>query len=255
MLNIFNDSSRQRQMGIGLIELMIAMTLSLLIGAAVIQVFLGQRQTFRTQDDMARIQENARFALEQIARDVRFVGFWGCSRRAPITNATGNSLNDALADTAVTGTANSLNLVFVTPSPTVEVSAGAANQDAFTSASTRLIADCTNATVFTGSANTFPAGFGNGAQIFQLSRVTYSLSGAQLMRGTDSIIDSGVQGFAVDYGFDSTGDDVIDSYRTANDVGTNWGSVRSIRVVLTLRGEVVGDQVFKSVIAIRNRLP
>ena len=255
MLAPMNGFSPRRQEGIGLIELMIAMTLSLIIGIAVIQAFFAQRQTFRTQDDMARIQENARFALEQIARDVRLVGYWGCSRMAPITNATGLAQNDDLAGTAVTGTADSLDLTFVTPSPTAEVVLGAADQSAFTPLSTRLIANCTAATVFTGSGNTFPAGFGNGAEVYQLSRVSYSLNGAQLMRGADSIIDSGVQGFAVDYGFDSTGDDAIDAYRTAAGVGTSWGSVRSIRVELTLRGEVVGDQVFKSVIAIRNRLP
>ena len=36
----------------------------LVIGAAVIEVFISQRQTYRTQDDMARIQENARFVEE-----------------------------------------------------------------------------------------------------------------------------------------------------------------------------------------------
>ena len=74
--------------GFGLVELLVAMALSLVIGVAVLQVYVSQRQTYRAQDDLARLQENARFAFEQIAQDLRRVGFIGCSRKASWANDT-----------------------------------------------------------------------------------------------------------------------------------------------------------------------
>jgi type IV pilus assembly protein PilW len=66
------------QHGLSLVELMVAMTIGLLITAAIGYIYLGSRQTFRTVDDFSRIQENYRYALDQIGVDVRNAGFSGC---------------------------------------------------------------------------------------------------------------------------------------------------------------------------------
>jgi type IV pilus assembly protein PilW len=66
------------QQGMSLVELMVAMTIGLLITAAIGYIYLGSRQTFRTVDDFSRIQENYRYALDQIGVDVRNAGFSGC---------------------------------------------------------------------------------------------------------------------------------------------------------------------------------
>lgn len=67
-----------RQKGLSLIELMISLALGLLIIAAVGTVYLGSRQTFRTQDAMARMQEGARYVFETMGFDLRQTGF-GCA--------------------------------------------------------------------------------------------------------------------------------------------------------------------------------
>jgi len=67
-----------RQQGFSLIEMMISLVLGGLIIAAVGTVYLGSRQSFRTQDSMARMQEGARYAFETMSVDLRQVGF-GCS--------------------------------------------------------------------------------------------------------------------------------------------------------------------------------
>ncbi len=56
---------------------MVSLVLGGLIIAAVGTVYLGSRQSFRTQDAMARMQEGARYAFETMSFDVRQVGF-GC---------------------------------------------------------------------------------------------------------------------------------------------------------------------------------
>jgi type IV pilus assembly protein PilW len=67
-----------QQTGISLIEIMVAMVISLFLLGGVMQVYMGNRITYRFSDATARIQENGRFAIETIATDVRMAGFWGC---------------------------------------------------------------------------------------------------------------------------------------------------------------------------------
>lgn len=67
------------QCGLTLIELMVAIVIGLILTAGVIQIFLGSHQTYRFQEELSRIQENGRFALETLARDVRNADFRGCA--------------------------------------------------------------------------------------------------------------------------------------------------------------------------------
>lgn len=70
--------SERREHGFNLIELMVAITLGFIVVGAVGYLFLGSRQSFRTTDNLSRMQENARYALETMARDVRMAGYIGC---------------------------------------------------------------------------------------------------------------------------------------------------------------------------------
>ncbi|MNZ44031.1 hypothetical protein D3C78_616500 [compost metagenome] len=71
--------------GISLIELLIALTLSLVIGIAVTQMFLASKTTYRLQEAMARVQENGRFAVNFLASDIRMAGFMGCGNISEMT--------------------------------------------------------------------------------------------------------------------------------------------------------------------------
>lgn len=64
--------------GFSLVELMIAATIGLILLGGIGYVYLGSRQIFRTQDDFSRIQENVRYALDQVGVDVRMAGYAGC---------------------------------------------------------------------------------------------------------------------------------------------------------------------------------
>lgn len=81
----------RRQRGVSLVEIMIAITVGLVLTAGVIQVFVSNKQAYRVQEGLARVQENGRFTLAFITRDVRGSGFLGCAGNAtPIVN----TLND-----------------------------------------------------------------------------------------------------------------------------------------------------------------
>ena len=72
----------QRQRGLTLIELMVAITIGLILTAGVIQIFIGSNQTYRFQESMSRIQENGRFGVETIARSLRNADYRGCLGRS-----------------------------------------------------------------------------------------------------------------------------------------------------------------------------
>ena len=66
------------QKGLTLVEIMIAITLSLILLAGVLQIFISNKQTYRTQDAMARIQEGGRFGIHFLTSDIRMAGYMGC---------------------------------------------------------------------------------------------------------------------------------------------------------------------------------
>lgn len=68
------NSKLQVQSGFTLIELMISMTLGLMLLLVISTVFVSSRQSFREQEDNARIQESGRFALEIIGRSLKQAG-------------------------------------------------------------------------------------------------------------------------------------------------------------------------------------
>ncbi|PPD30706.1 MAG: pilus assembly protein PilW [Methylomonas sp.] len=82
-----------RKRGFSLVELMIAMVLGLFLIGGVVSVFLSNRQVYRQNENLARMQENARYAFEVVARDVREAAGIACGNNLP----TGNVLNSPTA--------------------------------------------------------------------------------------------------------------------------------------------------------------
>lgn len=66
------------QGGMSLIELMIAMLIGTVLIAGLLQVFSASRSAYQLSRGLARNQENARFALDFLSRDLRMVGHSGC---------------------------------------------------------------------------------------------------------------------------------------------------------------------------------
>jgi type IV pilus assembly protein PilW len=74
-------SARTKLSGFTVVELLVAIAISLLLLAGVMTLFAHSRTGYERNDRLAQIQENGRFALEMIARDVRAAGYWGCAKR------------------------------------------------------------------------------------------------------------------------------------------------------------------------------
>jgi type IV pilus assembly protein PilW len=85
---------KTRLLGFSAVELMVAMALSLVLLGGVMTLFSNSRNAYETNERLARIQENGRFALEQIVRDVRAAGYAGCAKRTaskPLKNVLNSS--------------------------------------------------------------------------------------------------------------------------------------------------------------------
>lgn len=271
-MRIFNHA-RRRQGGLTLIEIMVAMVVSLILIAGVIQIFVGTRQTYRFQDALARVQENGRFAAEAISRDARLAGFVGCTTLISVTpNAIPPLAIDYSQDNYIEGGVGPalgaepgtdvLTLRMLSPN-TVRLSADMtgpgdvvtipANIPGFQNGDVVGIADCNNVDLFTinGMAGGGPVdvtpnddltkAYLEGTVLSRYREVSYYVApGASgdlaLWRrddGVDTELVDGVEDLWLRYGEDLNNDGAPNVYVEAAAVG-NWSRVRSLRISLLL---------------------
>lgn len=193
-------NGRPQQRGLTLVELMVAMTLGLLILLAVSSIYLGSRQTFRMQEDNARLQETGRYALEVMGRSIRQAGFWNMPIN-PVATAT------AFGGTPITG-----------------ANGAAGAPDTVTVQFDGLIGDrdC-EGTVLAANAVIAEA---------------YSLSGSNLVcDGNDALaaaspLVSDIEDVQILYGIDTNKDQSADRYMATP---ANWAQVVSARVCVQAR--------------------
>lgn len=69
--------SVQAMAGFSLVEFMIATTIGLILMAAVMALFLNSNTTYRVNESVARLQENGRYALDELSYDLQLAGYWG----------------------------------------------------------------------------------------------------------------------------------------------------------------------------------
>jgi type IV pilus assembly protein PilW len=67
---------KKRQSGFSVVELMIAMLLSMTLAGAIITVFVNNNYSFKQDDNIGRMQDDARHALREIAFDLSMAGHY-----------------------------------------------------------------------------------------------------------------------------------------------------------------------------------
>lgn len=68
----------RRMAGLSLIELMVALLISTVLTLGLVEVFAASRAAYQMSEGLARVQENGRFAMDYLQRDLRMVGHFGC---------------------------------------------------------------------------------------------------------------------------------------------------------------------------------
>jgi len=199
------------QKGLTIIELMVAMVLGLLLMAMAIHIFVGSRDTYRYNSNLARLQENGRFAFEQISRVVRMTGYQGDSAAAwvlgPMTLANGGV-------TPLAGTDNAVN-----DSDTITLS--------YQGSTDNFIKDCHGTDVAAGeTVQNLYALDGN-------NQLTCAVTLDGVAGATLPVID-GVEAMHVLFGVDTDNDDAANQYVSAGNVG-DMEDVVSLRLSMLLR--------------------
>lgn len=211
---------------------MIAMTLSLMLLGAVIQVFLSSKITSDLSDDISRIQENGRFSLEFLARDVRMAGFSDIEshRQTPnILNFACKDFNPCTSD----GTGTSSDRIAVTLNP---------QPDAF-----GVETDCTGA--ITGPsdqiANVYFVETDAATGISSLMCRGFNITLNDWNAEKQPLVD-GIDNMQVLYGIHDGPPGGSDKSQVRRFVGansvTNWGDVRAVRIgLLVSSGTEIGS--------------
>jgi type IV pilus assembly protein PilW len=84
--------SARRQRGFSIVELMVAMAISLVLFAGALTIYLSSKGTYVDNERLARLQETGRIAIDLIERDLRATGVHVCNRLMPIPDETSNRL-------------------------------------------------------------------------------------------------------------------------------------------------------------------
>ncbi|MDH3640951.1 MAG: PilW family protein [Gammaproteobacteria bacterium] len=97
-----------RQAGMSLIELMIALVIGSILMIGAITVYTQSRANYIVNESVARLQENARFAMDFLEPDLRLASFWGQTSRSNLVEVPAPPvvMNDCAAGWAVNVFAN-----------------------------------------------------------------------------------------------------------------------------------------------------
>lgn len=201
--------------GLSLIELMISIVLGLLLVAVVIQIYVGSKATYNKQEDLSRLQENGRVALDVIGRVARISGFK--SNPAADYSTLFPSTAPAITGTAgAVGSSDSLVIRF-------QGSGDGLNTSTSPDGS---VVDCLGAT--------YDSNITIYNRLYIASNATTGRSG--LFCDTGNIVGteviSEIENMRFLYGVDVNADGIVDYYVPAGLVGTNWDKVASLRIGL-----------------------
>lgn len=221
--SFFISRSKSSQSGFSLVELMIAMTLSLMLLGAVIQVFLSSKLTSELSNDVSRVQENGRFSLEFLARDIRMAGYSNLPRHRSTPNILNTSC-DSFNPCTSNGAGNNSDRIAVTLNPLPDA----------TGAET----DCTGANVNANDqiANVYYVSTDNATGISSLMCRGYNLTTNTWNASEQPLVD-GIDNMQILYGIDSTEDDrnlsQVNRFVDASSVSAaDWNSIRAVRLAL-----------------------
>jgi len=225
-------NSNDKQRGVSLVEIMVALVAGLILMAGVIRIFVANKQTYRVNEAAARIQENARVAMEFLGRHARMAGY---------RDDSSESFSDAFPEADFAGYSFNEG----------EVVRGTDTEVVLRYEADGLIRDC-------GNGSTPAAG--------SIVNIRLYVDGADLKCQTGTATQpllSDVAAMSIRYGVDSDGDGTANRYDRADGV-SDWAQVVSLRFALTFESTETGTSVisgerlqktYASTVGLRNLLP
>ncbi len=78
-------NSHHHQRGASLIEIMIALLIGIILTSGAVSIFISNNAAANLASQLSRMQENGRFLIEILSKEIRMAGYTGCSSRGNIT--------------------------------------------------------------------------------------------------------------------------------------------------------------------------
>ncbi len=219
-----------RQQGIGLIEVMVAMTISLFLLLGLLMMFQSVRITAQAQTGIARLQENQRTAVNLLSNVVQSAGYFPALDVAdPLVSVDVDALKNNVFPTdnpyvegaGITGTDSSVRIRFQAPATDNAGKAlnchGEANQTA-----NKVIYD-----------NLFYVR--DDQLVCALGADSKAVAGS-----SEKTLVTGLKTMSLDYGTDTDGNGSVTRYLKAANV-TDWHAARTVRVTLTFNNPMAGQ--------------
>ncbi len=214
-----NAMNYRNSRGLSLIELMVAILLGVLLSTGMVQVFGAAKSQFYLQSSLAQLQEDGRFAVGFIAREIRTAGY-----RDEVWDTTVFSFPIA-ANSADGGGTGTDKIEIITLS----------NTDCFGAANTMV--DAANDPLFYEKVSVFSVN----ASDDLIHDCKYGPTAATAVQQLNEQIVANVEQLQIQYGLDTSGDQSAN--RWVN--GGNWlangaaplNQVVSVRIALLLATE------------------
>lgn len=218
--NVFILSFRNQQ-GLTLIEIMVALLIGVFLLAGVIQIFIVNKQTYRVQEDLSRMQENGRFAMDYLSRYIRLSGYVENQEFTNPSNLVYGAQTDTCESLPIKG-GNNTDLSNISDNVTVRFKADPDDYNPITDCLGRVIgkgATATNKFFLKLDSDSIPT--------------LYCTAGNDLAKNDreDPVIDN-VENMQVRY-CEKVGKD---NFRCiTSDKVADWPKVRSVRISLLIR--------------------
>jgi type IV pilus assembly protein PilW len=229
-------TTRHSQLGMTLLEVMIAMTIALFLLAGVMTMLSGTRAAAGTQRQLAQLQDNERLAMTVLTDVIQAAGYFP----NPVVNTAGGTLpatatftsaGQGLVGTSVTAGPDTISVRYAT-----QQSDGSIN--------------C----VGSSTASATPVQFVNAFSLDAQGNLQCQFNG-----GAQVTLVSGLTNMRIWYGVNTgtaSGQTCADTYLRASEVTTanRWGSVCSVKVELTFTNQANPAKPIKftRVIAVMN---
>ncbi len=240
------------QQGVTLIEMMIAMVVSLVLVAGIGTVYISSKRNYQARDQFSMMDENARVALNSLKKHLEHAGY-ASNGLFPLehpfiegSQPTSTSCVDGSDVYPNTGRTYYLTQNNAVPGTGVNVRDDGVGI-AFLSDDT-LFTDCSNGVVPANCRlgkspsaqaslvyNSFSLDQVDSGDINAAGDVIPALYCSGSASSSKQMIAQGIERLVLLYGVDTNSDGAVDQYQNATDVGTNWPNVISIKVALLVR--------------------
>ena len=198
-----------KQQGLSLVELMVALVLSLVVLLVTTGIYVSNKQTYRFLDQYSQLQENGRFAIYFLREHILQAGF---------PRQSGVNPFPVLPTDNVAPASDNIIVQF------------------------RSAVDCLN----DAPAGALPLRLTQNT--FQINGTSLECNGNGLVAGVDQpaqVLVDGIETLQVEYGVDTDADGIANSYTSSTNVqngvilgGTpDWDNVVSVRIAVLVQGE------------------